>query len=56
MGATFSDDFTVYMCNTQESLNAYIAAPPGSPIRGTAVRGDVYLSPSAFDWEGQDTH
>ena len=56
MGAPFARPITVYMCASQESLNAYIAAPPGSPIRGTAVRGAVYLAPSAFDWEGRDTH
>jgi hypothetical protein len=55
-GRPFKDPFEVFLCATQESLNEFIAAPPGSPIRGTVLFGRVFIAPSAFDWEGHDTH
>jgi hypothetical protein len=55
-GGSFPDDFEVFVCATQASLNEFLALPPWAPIRGSALLGDVYIAPSAFDWEGLDTH
>ena len=55
-GVPFKEPFTVYVCATQKSLNEFMALPPGAPIRGTVLFGDVFLAPSAFDWRGEDLH
>jgi hypothetical protein len=48
--------FRVYVCSTQESFNAYMAAPPGATARGVKLLNDVFLSPDSFSsWRG-DTH
>ncbi len=52
----FKKSFFVYVCNSQRSLNEYIAHDPKIRIRGTVVFGNVFVSPSAFDWNGEDTH
>jgi hypothetical protein len=50
------DPFRVYVCGTQESFNAYMAAPPGATARGVKLLNDVFLSPDSFSsWRG-DTH
>ncbi len=55
-GAPFREAFTVYVCATQGSLNAFIGLPSGAPIRGMVRFGEVFIAPSAFDWQGQDVH
>jgi hypothetical protein len=52
----FKDRFTVYVCATQKSLNEYIAEPSLYPVRGSVLRSDIFISPSAFSFRGQDTH
>jgi hypothetical protein len=48
--------FRVYVCSSQESFNAYMAAPPGATARGVKVLNDIFLSPECFSsWRG-DTH
>jgi len=54
--APFRKPFFVYVCNTQESFNRLIGDPQGFEARGATFRGNVYLSPKAFFFEGQDTH
>ncbi len=44
----FVEPFTVYVCATQESFNEYLGLPASSPVRGTALRGDILLAPAAF--------
>lgn len=55
-GRPFPEAFNVYVCASQESLNAFIGLPPRAPIRGTVRFGEVFLAPSAFDWQGRDAH
>jgi len=55
-GAPFRRPFTVYVCASQRSLNEFAALPPQAPIRGTVLLGDVFIAPSAFDWQGADVH
>lgn len=52
----FKDDFTVYVCAGQKSFNEYVAEPSMYPVRGSVLRGDIFISPSAFSFRGQDTH
>jgi hypothetical protein len=50
------DPFRVYVCGTQESFNAYMAAPPEATARGVKLLNDIFLSPDSFSsWRG-DTH
>jgi len=55
-GRPFREPVKVYVCASQESLNGFLGLPPGAPIRGTVRFGDVFLAPSAFDWQGKDLH
>ena len=55
-GLPYLEPFRVYVCATQRCLNEFIGLPPGAPIRGTVRFGEVFLAPSAFDWQGQDLH
>lgn len=55
-GLPFKDPVRVYVCATQRSLNEYIAQPASAPIRGTVALESVFLAPSAFVWQGADTH
>lgn len=55
-GLPFKESFNIYVCNTQKSLNEFIAHPPEVPIRGTVLFGNVFIAPSAFNWNGEDTH
>ncbi len=52
----FDKELRVYICNSQKSLNEYIAQNSSWPIRGTVLKGDVYIAPSAFNFNGIDTH
>ena len=48
--------FRIYVCNSQESFNTYMGAPPGATARGVKVLNDIFLAPVAFSsWRG-DTH
>lgn len=48
--------FTVYVCGSQSSFNAYMAAPEAAAARGVKIGNSVYLSPECFSsWRG-DTH
>lgn len=55
-GIPFEESFNVYVCNTQKGLNEFIAHPPEASIRGTVLFGNVFIAPSAFNWNGEDTH
>jgi len=57
-GQPFKETFKIFICNTQKSFNEYIANSSSLqyPIRGTALLGDILISPSAFDFIGMDTH
>ncbi len=55
-GVPFKKPVEIYVCNSQKSLNEYIAHDSRAPIRGTVVLGDILISPSAFKWKGKDTH
>lgn len=52
----FKKSFTVYVCNSQKSHNEFIASSSSYPIRGTALRGNVFIAPSAFYFQNMDTH
>ncbi|MGD8536878.1 MAG: hypothetical protein PVF66_13595 [Candidatus Aminicenantes bacterium] len=52
----FKKPFKVYVCHTQKSHNQFIADPSNYPIRGAALRGNVFISPAAFSFDGKDTH
>jgi hypothetical protein len=55
-GLPFTKPFNVYVCSTQKSLNEYVANPPNAPIRGTVLYNSIFIAPSAFNWNGEDTH
>lgn len=55
-GQPFPKPFNVYVCASQNSLNEFIGNPPGLRIRGAVVFNNVYISPSAFNFNGFDTH
>ena len=44
----FKNTFRVYVCDSQESLNAYMGAPAGYGAAGVKVLNDIFLSPTAF--------
>lgn len=50
------DPFRVYICSTQESFNAHMAAPPGARARGVKLLNDIFLSPDCFSSRRGDTH
>ena len=52
----FADSFNIYVCKTQKSFNEFAANNSPYPIRGTAMLGDVFIAPSAFNFMGIDTH
>ncbi len=52
----FKKSFKVYVFSTQESHNEYLAIPAALPIRGAAFTRKVYIAPSAFSFQGLDTH
>lgn len=51
----FDRDFRIYVCNSHESLNAYMGAPAGQRAVGVKVLNDIFLSPSAFSSPSGDT-
>ncbi|MFQ6610844.1 MAG: peptidase MA family metallohydrolase [Fidelibacterota bacterium] len=56
-GVPFKKDFTVYMCESQKSLNEFVAQPAALPVRGLVLFGDIFVAPSAFHWlNDEDTH
>lgn len=57
-GLPFEESFKIYICNTQKSFNEYTANSSSLqyPIRGTALNGDVFIAPCAFNFIGVDTH
>jgi len=52
----FEDSFKIYVCKTQKSFNEFAVNTSTYPIRGTALLGDVFIAPSAFNFRGIDTH
>lgn len=54
--APFKKPFRVYVCASHESFTSRIGEPASSPVRGIAFLRDVWVSPKAFDFNGQDTH
>lgn len=53
----FKETFRVYICNSQERFNEYLALT-GSfyPVRGAVLWGNILIAPSAFIFMGMDTH
>lgn len=52
----FSKKFNIYVCSNQKDFDEFIAARSPYPIRGTVLRGNIYISPAAFNFKGKDTH
>jgi hypothetical protein len=52
----FKSEFRVYVCSTHESFTKHIGIPADSPVRGTALPWDVWVSPNALCFYGRDTH
>ena len=52
----FPSDFKIYVCSTQKSFNEFIGEGSMYPIRGAVLFGNIYISPGAFDFFGNDTH
>ena len=52
----FETTFRVYVCASHESFTSHIGEPAGSPVRGVAFLWDIWISPKAFAFHGQDTH
>lgn len=49
----FKRPFSIYVCATQESFNAYMGAPPGATARGVKLLNCIFISPGAFSsWRG----
>ena len=55
-GRPFKNPVTVYVCATRKSCNEFMGQPPGTPARGASILGNVFISPLAFSFRGQDTH
>lgn len=55
-GLPFKESFRVYVYNTQKSFNEFAVNTSTYPIRGTALLGNVFIAPSAFNFMGIDTH
>jgi hypothetical protein len=55
-GRPFRADVRVYVCATHETFAEHTGQPPTIPVRGMALLWDVWVSPLAFRFEGQDTH
>ena len=55
-GLPFKESFNIYVCKTQKSFNEFAVNTSAYPIRGTALLGDVFIAPSAFNFRGIDTH
>ncbi|MBT8379919.1 MAG: hypothetical protein KJN64_11900 [Ignavibacteria bacterium] len=55
-GLPFEEAFKIYVCSTQKSFNEFAVNTSAYPIRGTALLGNVFIAPSAFDFMGIDTH
>ena len=52
----FEDSYKIYICKTQKSFNEFTVNTSPYPIRGTALLGNVFIAPSAFNFRGIDTH
>ncbi len=52
----FKKPFHIYVCSTQQSHNSFIGNPSEYPIRGASFLGNIYIAPSAFSFQGLDTH
>lgn len=52
----FKKPFKVFVFATQKSHNSYLAVPASLPIRGAAFTRKIYIAPSAFAFQGEDTH
>ena len=54
--APFKTSFRVYVCASHESFTSHIGEPVSSPVRGIASLRDIWVSPTAFAFHGEDTH
>jgi hypothetical protein len=54
--APFATTFRVYVCASHESFTSHIGEPARSPARGITFPWDIWISPKAFSFHGQDTH
>lgn len=54
--APFKRPFRVYVCASHESFTSHIGEPVKSPVRGIAFLRDIWISPKAFAFHGEDTH
>jgi hypothetical protein len=55
-GLPFKEPFKIYVCSSQKSFNEFTANTSLYPIRGTALLGDVFIAPAAFNFIELDTH
>jgi len=55
LGAPFRSPFRVYVCPTHEDFARRVGEPPGTPVRGIQFPRDIWVSPLAFEFFGQDT-
>jgi hypothetical protein len=52
----FEDPFRVYVCASHEGFTRRIGQPVNSPVRGITFLRDIWISPMAFSFHGEDTH
>jgi hypothetical protein len=52
----FKREFRVYVSASHGSFTERFGLPGHSPVRGTALYRDIWISPKTLDFHGQDTH
>jgi hypothetical protein len=52
----FETPFRVYVCASHESFTSHTGQPASSPVRGITFLWDIWVSPKAFTFHGEDTH
>jgi hypothetical protein len=52
----FEKPFRVYVCASHKSFTRHIGEPVSTPVRGIAFLWDIWVSPKAFSFHGEDTH
>jgi len=52
----FRSELRVYVPASPESFERHLGMPAATPVRGLALARDVWLSPRAFSFRGEDTH
>jgi len=52
----FRSEPRVYVPASHESFARHLGMPAATPVRGLAFSRDIWVSPGAFSFRGQDTH